>query len=385
MAIVKNAHLKKQKGAGKGSGKDRLPRKCHECDSPDHIATNCLQRAARVAAGGPERLDDPMGLAGGKAKGKAGGKKGKGNKGGGKGGKGGVWTTAGDHGGFWVPTRAQIKGSGGFPFPSQHQYAHPWHTEGKGGQPSANLMIGNGCDDSEWSGWFSATGQAMSFRQVPTQAAVQLPPRAAVKTSNTFAVLETEEPDIPDPPEPPESAQQRSHRYPVHRHLPALSGAPRRCCGLTSSQCRFQSASAAEVPQDSVMAHAKAVTLSHDHKTTVDGLHKTTVDGRKRSAKTFQEKRAQSLKPMASGWETLTMILDSGASVSVVPPSVGGEYDIVCGRAAMAGVKYEIADGSQIPNLGEKLLPIVHVKTRGVASRLKSQTSLKRSSRFGAL
>ena len=74
MAIVKNAHLKKQKGAGKGSGKDRPPRKCYECDSPDHIAANCLQRAARVAAGGPERLDDPMGLAGGKAKKKTGGK-----------------------------------------------------------------------------------------------------------------------------------------------------------------------------------------------------------------------------------------------------------------------------------------------------------------------
>ena len=66
----------------------------------------------RVAAGGPERLDDPMGL--GKAKGK--GKKGKGDKGGGKGGKGGVWTAAGDHGVYWLPTRAQIKGSGGFPF-----------------------------------------------------------------------------------------------------------------------------------------------------------------------------------------------------------------------------------------------------------------------------
>ena len=84
LAMVRNSHLKKTKGAGKGSGKDRPPRKCYECDSPDHIATNCPQRAARVAAGGPERLDDPMGLKGGKAKGKT-GKKGKIDKGGGKG------------------------------------------------------------------------------------------------------------------------------------------------------------------------------------------------------------------------------------------------------------------------------------------------------------
>ena len=122
--MVRNAHLKKTKGGGKGNGKSKRLRKCYECDGESHIASECLQRATRVAAGGPERLDDPMGL--GKAKRK--GKKGKGDKGGGKGGKGGkggVWTAAGDHGGYWVPTRAQIKGSGGFPFPTQHQYYTP--------------------------------------------------------------------------------------------------------------------------------------------------------------------------------------------------------------------------------------------------------------------
>ena len=53
------------------------------------------------------------------------------------------------------------------------------------------------------------------------------------------------------------------------------------------------------------------------------------------------------------------MILDSGASVSVVPPSVGRDYEVVRGEAAMAGVRYEIADGNEIQNLGEKLLPVV--------------------------
>ena len=82
--MVRNAHLKKSNGKGKGKGKSKAPRKCYECDGEGHIAAECRQRAARVAQGGPERLDDPMGL--GKAKGK--GKKGKGDKGGGKGGKG---------------------------------------------------------------------------------------------------------------------------------------------------------------------------------------------------------------------------------------------------------------------------------------------------------
>ena len=71
------------------------------------------------------------------------------------------------------------------------------------------------------------------------------------------------------------------------------------------------------------------------------------------------EKRAQALKLLAPGWEQLQMILDSGASVSVVPPSVGREYEAVRGDAAVAGVCYEIADGNEIPNLGEKLMPIV--------------------------
>ena len=49
-ALVRN--LKAKKGKGKGKGK---PRVCYECDSESHIARDCPVRAARVAAGGPER------------------------------------------------------------------------------------------------------------------------------------------------------------------------------------------------------------------------------------------------------------------------------------------------------------------------------------------
>ena len=269
-----------------------------------------------------------MGLAGGKAKGKI-GKKGKVDKGGGKGGKGGVWTTAGDHCGFWVPTRAQIKGSGGFPFPSQHQYAHPWHAEGKGAQPGAKLMIGNGGDDpEEWAAWMSTSGYAMSLRQVPA--------RAAVETSNTYAALAVEEPAVPDPPEPPGSVPQRAGRS------VALLGASRRCCGLTSSQCRFESANSSMPVRPLDHAYNADETAHAETRQTLRPCRP------KLSAKAFLERRTQSLKPLASGWEKLQMILDSGASVSVVPPSVGRDYEVVRGEAAMAGVRYEIADGNEI-------------------------------------
>ena len=67
-ALVKN--LKAKKGKGKGKGK---PRACFECDSESHIARDCPVRAARVAAGGPERVprnpDVEMNNAGGNGKG----------------------------------------------------------------------------------------------------------------------------------------------------------------------------------------------------------------------------------------------------------------------------------------------------------------------------
>ena len=79
----------------------------------------------------------------------------------------------------------------------------------------------------------------------------------------------------------------------------------------------------------------------------------------KPSAKTFVEKRAQSLRPLTGGWEKFQAILDSGASVTVIPPHLGRDYEIVKGEAARAGVRYEIADGNEIPNLGEKLMPVM--------------------------
>ena len=75
------------------------------------------------------------------------------------------------------------------------------------------------------------------------------------------------------------------------------------------------------------------------------------------------EKRPHTLMPLAGandgGWEHLEAILDSGATVTVIPPHVGREYEVVPGVASKAGVKYEVANGEEIPNLGEKLLPVV--------------------------
>ena len=79
--------------------------------------------------------------------------------------------------------------------------------------------------------------------------------------------------------------------------------------------------------------------------------------------KVLTEKRPHTLMPMAGandgGWEHLEAILDSGATVTVIPPHVGREYEVVPGVASKAGVKCEVANGEEIQNLCEKLLLVV--------------------------
>ena len=51
--------------------------------------------------------------------------------------------------------------------------------------------------------------------------------------------------------------------------------------------------------------------------------------------------------------------MDSGATVTVIPPHVGKGYDIVPGEASRAGVVCEIAKGEEIRNFGEKLMAVM--------------------------
>lgn len=80
----------------------------------------------------------------------------------------------------------------------------------------------------------------------------------------------------------------------------------------------------------------------------------------------FTENRSQaagpSLMPLTRGpgeWEYIEAIVDSGATVTVIPPTCGQDYAIVKGEAAIAGVTYTVANGDDLPNLGEKTLPVM--------------------------
>ena len=70
-------------------------------------------------------------------------------------------------------------------------------------------------------------------------------------------------------------------------------------------------------------------------------------------------------------WEEIEMAVDSGASESVVSEDMLTRVTTVEGYAQKKGVQYEVADGTLIPNLGEK--KCVGVSDRGVTRQMKAQ------------
>jgi hypothetical protein len=62
---------------------------------------------------------------------------------------------------------------------------------------------------------------------------------------------------------------------------------------------------------------------------------------------------------LAGVWERLEVLVDSGATVSVMNPSMGTAYSVVEGEASRAGVMYEVAHGDELPNIGEKFMAVL--------------------------
>jgi hypothetical protein len=61
----------------------------------------------------------------------------------------------------------------------------------------------------------------------------------------------------------------------------------------------------------------------------------------------------------SKGWERIESVVDSGATVSVMPPDVAKEYEVMPSVASRSGVTYQVANGDEIDNLGEKTIPVV--------------------------
>ncbi len=64
-------------------------------------------------------------------------------------------------------------------------------------------------------------------------------------------------------------------------------------------------------------------------------------------------------QPRSGEWERIRAVVDSGASVPAMHPSMGKAYDLKESMALRAGVEYECANGDSVANLGEKLMAVM--------------------------
>ena len=64
------------------------------------------------------------------------------------------------------------------------------------------------------------------------------------------------------------------------------------------------------------------------------------------------EKPKSALNALSPSWEKVTLTVDSGASDTVMPPSICPSAPIVSGPRT--GTEYEVANGEEVVSLGEK-------------------------------
>ena len=80
---------------------------------------------------------------------------------------------------------------------------------------------------------------------------------------------------------------------------------------------------------------------------------------------------------------SIQMGIDSGATVPVFPPRIGKLYKIQESEGSRNQDEYRVANGDKIPNLGEKVLPVITEEhtVRGITAQIADVTDPLRSVR----
>ncbi len=60
-----------------------------------------------------------------------------------------------------------------------------------------------------------------------------------------------------------------------------------------------------------------------------------------------------------NGWEVISAVVDSGATITAVHPQDAAAYPVLEGEASRRGVTYGTAGSEDLPNLGEKLCAVL--------------------------
>ncbi len=389
-ALVKGKFQKKGDGKGKGE-----KRRCHECNSEEHLARDCPVRQARVAAGGPVRMDvDSPPPKGGKM-GKGDGKYGKGGRKGGKdGGKSGWWPTRTAWSGYypgpspatwnsWWPGKGPPAGKGG----TANLFEAPQQLSAFTQPPESDFiesLMANGLgftakvfNTKKSNSWESAT---KNFEKIQGKG-------ETFAHETAFSKLQSEEVEhLPDRDvkfnimdfQAPDKGQQRRRKR-AHKMIPKS-----RCSDdeevesiLNFVNGDFKDKGHLKIPGTDInvedMANAKAGLKVFKERPKLEGgnLMKTT--------------RRQN-PTAANGWEILSSVVDSGATVPVLGPKDGAAYPVVEGEAARRGVEYAMANDDTLPNLGEKKMAVLtpegtvrgySTQVADVAGSLQSVRALK--------
>ena len=117
----------------------------------------------------------------------------------------------------------------------------------------------------------------------------------------------------------------------------------------------------------------------------VRGLHGGSAIS-KPGLKVLREVKApEKLAPLVSherprapnGWQVLSAVVDSGATITAVHPKDAAAYPVLEGEASRRGVTYGTAGSEDLPNLGEKKLAVLTAEgtLRGFQSQVAEVSS----------
>ncbi len=74
-----------------------------------------------------------------------------------------------------------------------------------------------------------------------------------------------------------------------------------------------------------------------------------------------------------NGWEVISAVVDSGATITAIHPKDGKEYKVQESDASRNGVTYGTAGSEDLPNLGEKCMAVLTAE--GTLRGFKSQVA----------
>ncbi len=387
-ALVKDK-FGKTKGKGKGKGDkggtarspggaspmqvDHSGKDCYACGEIGHIAANCPN-------GGKGNGNFPAGTKGDKSKGK--GSKGDKGKGKGKGGKG-----------PWHPTLQNWKQW--YPGPSPTQWTEWWKQASPNAtyKSAANLFEQGQRLSSlqQPQDWWGGEPQAPTSQQVlgalfasgNMYSLVEKGPKAKavavkkeVSTQNRFSGLESDAAD----------------ENILNSHKPKVTTeAPLNAFLKPPSRNRQRK----DVPRTSADGQANALLefTKKSHGSLIDEMGLKVLS--KQSLKVFRENSTAPVKlaavkhrenpKAANGWEVISCVVDSGATITAIHPNDGKAYSVEENENSRNGVTYETAGTEDLDNLGEKKMAVLtaegtlrgfHSQVARVSSPLESVRQL---------